>query len=51
MPPLVKPGQVQLLAFGFVSETEKSRVWLQYVGNSLITANFLLEEKYFLLSS
>lgn len=47
MPPLVEPGWVQLLAFGFVSETEKPRVRLQHVGITLITAIFLLEERYF----
>lgn len=50
MPPLVKPGRVQLWPLA-LSETEKPRVRLQHVAIILISAIFLLEEKYFLLSS
>lgn len=50
MSPLVKPRRVQLWPLA-LSETEKPRVRLQHVAIILITAIFLLEEKYFLLSS
>lgn len=45
---LVKHGWTRLLAFGFVRDTEKPGVWLQHVGITLITAIFLLEQKYFI---